>query len=397
MVSSVGEPSLLSRMRNETRFCDATLVCKNGDIKLHAVVLMHASEFFENALTGAFKEATERAIALHDTSVEAAEVLVDYAYEVDVNEKLRDDLELALEVWSLAHLYDITLLANAAGKQVLPQVNPSNIGRLLPISRKLDSDILVPYSARYFGNIDYKELDAEGMKKILSSQELIATEWECVEALSEWYSHHCSDDDAEISLMHLLHFELLEYFELQALLQRKNLSLPQDLLANAVAASKNHFAFHSIDAKFCFSCNQFKKTKCHYCYPDLYHATATSVNITVSSIGPQQQTVCRTPNFVLSFEPICFKSSSVDINVVMKRRWMADSRETTFAKSVENLKIRGSLNHVFSEESTKLFGQGTGNGFDKHGQLLVRNAFDIRTAHIGDNTWACVNLTFFLY
>ena len=129
MGSSVRGLCVLKRMRHGRNFRDVGLICKNGEIEVHAVVLAQVSEFFENALKDPFKEA-------NDTTVRAAEVLVDYAYGLDINSMLSADLEMTLQVWPLAHMYEIIVLKSAVEKHVASLVNADNITKLLVISRK---------------------------------------------------------------------------------------------------------------------------------------------------------------------------------------------------------------------------------------------------------------------
>ena len=391
MGSSVRGSSVLSRMRHETKFMDAGLICKNGKIEVHAAVLAEVSEFFENALKGPFKEATSRTIALPDTTVRAAEVLVDYAYELDINSKLSADLVVTLQVWALAHMYEITVLKSAVEKHVVSHVNADNIAQLLVISRKYDSDVLIAYGARLFGNIDCKKLCADDVVKILSSSELIATEWNCAKAVSEWCVFHDADNDTKMRLVRLLHFELLERSELQALCAKGNLNLSRETMFNTLAACSGHFMLHSISTKFCTSCCGWSPRKTCSCNRQMLDVIATSVNMTISISEPQQQTFCRTLEFVLSFQPMCDTPDKVNFKVIILRRWAAGSSKTPFASSLENLKIIGTLCRVGSQSSSHTIEEYC---FEKSGVLKTTDDFNLSSWRIGNETCIPLNLTF---
>ena len=408
MGSSVRGSSVLSRMRHETKFLDAGLICKNGEIEVHAVVLAQVSEFFENALKGPFKEATSRTIVLHDTTVRAAEVLVDYAYELDFNSKLSANLEVILQVWALAHMYEITALKSAVEKHIVSHVNADNIAQLLVISRKYDSDVLIEYGARLFGNIDCKKLCADDMEKILSSSELIATEWNCAKAVSEWCASHDADNETTMRLVRLLHFELLLPSELQALFAKGNLSFSYETMLSSLSACSSHFKLHPIITKFCTSCCCWCPRKTCSCGSQMLDVIATSVNMTISISEPQQQTVCRTSEFVLSFQPLCDTADIVNFKVVILRRWAA-SGKTTFASSVENLKILGTLHQVRGNQIFRFFKKGRNLNhcpyssqklekycFEKSGVLKTDNDLNLSTWRIGNETCIPVNLIFAL-
>ena len=401
---------MLSRMRHDTKFRDVGLICKNGKIEVHAVVLAQVSKFFENTLMGPFKEATSRTIVLHDTTVRAAEVLVDYAYELDINSKLSTDLEVTLQVWALAHMYEITALKSAVEKHIVSHVNADNIAQLLVISRKYDSDVLIEYGARLFGNIDCKKLCADDMEKILSSSELIATEWNCAKVVSEWCVFHDADNETKMRLVRLLHFELLERSELQALVAKGNLSLSQENMFSTLAACSGHFMLHSINTKFCTQCRDWSTCETYSCGRQVRDVIATSVNMRISISEPQQQTFCRTSEFVLSFQPLCDTADIVNFKVVILRRWVAASSKTTFSSSVENLKILGTLHQVGGNKSFGFCRKGWNFSsdpymyenletycFDKSGQLKTDNDFNFRPWRIGDEACILVNLTFALF
>ena len=139
------------------------------------------------------------------------------------------------------------------------------------------------------------------MKKILSSQKLIATEWNRAKAVSEWCVFHDADNETKMKLVRLLHFELLERSELQALLANGNLSSSHETMLNTLTECWNRFMMHTIKTKFCTKCYGWSPSKRCCSGHKTLNVIAISVNMTISISEPQPQTFCRTSEFVLSF------------------------------------------------------------------------------------------------
>lgn len=124
---------VVSDLRTDITFSDADVLVGDERILVHRNVVCCLSGFF---LRGFLKPTTagERpSIKIANASPSAMNIVLDFEYGISVAKKLGEDLELACEVMSLSHRFEVKVLTGYAATAAGLQATVENCIRLFRI------------------------------------------------------------------------------------------------------------------------------------------------------------------------------------------------------------------------------------------------------------------------
>ncbi len=124
--------ALLRLLRYDETLSDAVIVVGDSRFPVHANIVAPMYPFFSKALCGDFAEAKDKILELKGASPAAVSVVIDYAYAINVWQALKRDIHLALDVWTLAHRFEITRLQHICSRSMRENYLFNCISVLLP-------------------------------------------------------------------------------------------------------------------------------------------------------------------------------------------------------------------------------------------------------------------------
>ena len=105
---------------------DFTIVCKDKTFPVHSAFLCARSNVFKAMLTNETKEAKERKVEIKDVSPEVLELFLRFLYESKM-----PDLDATkphpVELYKMAHKYDVQALWTACRLYILRFLHPGNL------------------------------------------------------------------------------------------------------------------------------------------------------------------------------------------------------------------------------------------------------------------------------
>lgn len=132
---------LVADLRHDEKFSDAEIRVGDEVFPVHRNVVCALSEFFMKSFSGPFKEAQKRSLTIEEASLSVVSILLDFAYGIDVSSKMKDELDLACEVVSLSHRFDVKKLIEVAAVGACFQLATDNCIRLFRLFKTLDCSL----------------------------------------------------------------------------------------------------------------------------------------------------------------------------------------------------------------------------------------------------------------
>lgn len=184
----------LASMRKNREMCDAWFEVYGKKIPVHMAVVADISPVFKAALCGGFKEGQSKTISLKDSTRRSVDAILDFAYGT-ISDGLRDNVELCLEVWRDAHVYQIDMLQQKASNVALTLASSKHRCEVLKHAALYGTDeeceqargVLAEEIIWVSKNCpSFRTLDSKQMVLVFSSKYLVATEDEKLDVMLKW-------------------------------------------------------------------------------------------------------------------------------------------------------------------------------------------------------------------
>lgn len=184
----------LASMRESGTFCDA-IICIPGENKtlpVHRAVMSSCSDFFRSLFTNGLQETLQHEVKIHDVSLQAMEVIINYAYTKDVLITAGN----AEEIFAAADRFNVLGLLKECIDFFSKEISPENCIGFLRFARYYNNkdlkDICWAYITLHFKDIversqEFIHLDADEISDILADDKLnVKSEDEVYYAVMKW-------------------------------------------------------------------------------------------------------------------------------------------------------------------------------------------------------------------
>ena len=241
--------SVLALLRREQKYCDCIISAGGEDMPAHINIVSYLAPFFATALNGDFHEGKEKRVTIRDATARSVEILLDYAYEMQIADKLDNDLSMIREIWALAHRFEVKELERICGRAALKNLNTSAAVEVFQLSKLYNSETsivndLFEYIAHHFGSNfekgdSFAQLTPDEMMFLVSSPELVTDESNLVDQIYEWV--HSGEGRMAYSeqLLANVHFELFTKSQLEHVVKKYSEWLPKSVLLKALVRNPN--------------------------------------------------------------------------------------------------------------------------------------------------------------
>jgi len=118
---------LLKQMLIDSDFTDCKLVCSDGELACHRIVLAKASPVWRAALTGNFRESHDARIVIQNVDLDVAGALLKYVYTGEVLSYQ------AMMLFPLAHQYELRGLIEQCVKDLYHSMNKENVVQIVSL------------------------------------------------------------------------------------------------------------------------------------------------------------------------------------------------------------------------------------------------------------------------
>jgi hypothetical protein len=221
--------NMLERMYKcyeEGKFCDATLVVGENEIKTHRLVLTLLSEYFNGLFDNNWKDSKQDKIEIKEFDEATLKCILHFAYTGELQLNPSNVLRV-LAAGNFLQLFELDFIKVSISDYLKEKVNKDNCPAMLVIAEQFHvvkmKDFLVKYAARNFSGVsqseDFLELSVELLVEILQSKVLVAdhgrdflplpTEQEdfILDIVLKYISHQCENEQqTDLLLSKLIHY-----------------------------------------------------------------------------------------------------------------------------------------------------------------------------------------------
>ena len=140
---------------------DITLVVDGHPIRAHKFVLSAKSIVFKAMFFGDFSEANAKEVVIHDTTLEAFQLLLKYCYFEDLSatDWPSNDHSLVIDVYKVSHLYQIKSLCLLCVKRLITLISDRNVNDMLRFARLYRSKIILVFAKKFIEHKKQKTND----------------------------------------------------------------------------------------------------------------------------------------------------------------------------------------------------------------------------------------------
>lgn len=239
---------VLDELKNDDVFKDCIVSVGRHQFRAHRAVLATVSDVFRNELSSPYANGT---IEIAETSPGAVAALIDFAYCLDIMERLEADAQLAYCVFDLACRYNVFKLRAVSSTEAVRAVTVEKSVFFLNSFKQSGEDCedakdeVIEYIAKRLRKVvrrcpNFEDLDPEDLEDILSSRELIASEMEKFDAVDKWV--RLSGNNLEFhSLLSYVHFEILTEREKDYIVSHSE-HIPQNKMSELLEMCTDHGA-----------------------------------------------------------------------------------------------------------------------------------------------------------
>lgn len=221
---------LVAALRHDLTFADAAILVEGQTFPVHRNIICALSDFFRKSFSSTFKEPEKRSLVIQGASPSTVSILLDFAYGIDVTEKMSVDFDLAYKIVSLSHRLQVKELTRVAAAEAASQLTTANCVQLYLLLKRLDcvhhrtAFIFIAQrledvsSSPDFGNVSDSDLD-----DFAQDQGTVVSEIGLYRTINRWLTHNKSfrgSDELE-QLLSFVNFELLDTHELELLRGKK--------------------------------------------------------------------------------------------------------------------------------------------------------------------------------
>ena len=130
---------------------DVTLLVNGHRLNAHKFVLSSKSIVFKTMFFGDFREAYAKEVTINDTSVEAFKLLLKYCYFEDLSaaDWPPDDHHLVMDVFKLAHIYQLKPLYVICQLKLIGQMSVDNMIDILKLALLYRSKRMAVFAAKF--------------------------------------------------------------------------------------------------------------------------------------------------------------------------------------------------------------------------------------------------------
>lgn len=243
---------------------DVIININNEIIPAHKLILSSRSKVFEKMFSTEFKESKEREITINETNVDAFKIFLKTIYFDEFDSKEIKDYLVAIEVFKLAHRYEIHMLSNIVEELIIEMVSLENVVILIDFALVYDLNNLIKFLELFMKDNEKQLVEKEVIEKQLhifytsDKMERFIGFANLSQSLLIWALAHISKNNMEIDMKqfrdlikfekctvcdvnHLRNFRLFEEKELNEIIENKfnNLNAKYEkLLANYIKAQK---------------------------------------------------------------------------------------------------------------------------------------------------------------
>lgn len=233
---------LLQSLRNDPKYANGVIVSEDQEFPVHTGIVSEQSPFFAAAFGEKSLGVEQKRCNLEDAPKAAVKLIIDYMFCAQVNINPTKDYQLVLDVWKLAHRYQIDELKQMMSEMAMKYPQPEKCVALLKYA-KLYGEDYHELGARFYiaRNLaecykkceEFHKLELEDFRQVLSGSNLIAKEYDKLCAILAWDENVFFDESKYVrDLLSRIRFDELDEAQLMYIL-RKNV-LPQYALIKAV-------------------------------------------------------------------------------------------------------------------------------------------------------------------
>ncbi|XP_054272226.1 actin-binding protein IPP-like [Macrosteles quadrilineatus] len=205
----------LNNLRQNSRFCDVSIVAGGNVMKVHRAILSASSPYFQAMFSNGLVEEQKETIELHSIPPHILNLLVDFIYtgEITINQDNVQDLIVAAD---MLELNEVVLGCTEFLKQELHHTNAIGIYRFADAHNCGDMRATaLDYIQNHFPHIcleeEFLDLPKDQLVFFLSSELLrVDSEYQVFQAALRWISHDVTQRKRYI-------FELLKHVRLPLL------------------------------------------------------------------------------------------------------------------------------------------------------------------------------------
>ncbi|XP_059489688.1 kelch-like protein 41 [Neocloeon triangulifer] len=208
------------------RFYDCTLRVGDRRFKCHKLILIKSSRVFERAFYNGMLAETRLGpdddFNINDVSVEAFDIALQFLYGNAA--ELERNVELAPEICTFAHLWQMQQLFKAASAVSMQNLDASNVLLVLGMHIRLGHpdglqecwEIIEKQTVHVVSSSSWENCSKEAVKKVLTRENLSIDEFDLFKALQRWGRSMNSSIEEFLTLIRFLNFEGKELLEVCA-------------------------------------------------------------------------------------------------------------------------------------------------------------------------------------
>ena len=102
---------------------DLTLVCQDGEVKVHRLIMSGRSPVFNSLLKSDMQEKTSGAVKIEDFKIDVVRAMVNYIYTA----RIEDTFDDIVNLMKIGHKYLINTLVEDCSKMLIKSITVSNV------------------------------------------------------------------------------------------------------------------------------------------------------------------------------------------------------------------------------------------------------------------------------
>ncbi|XP_066277428.1 kelch-like protein 24 [Branchiostoma lanceolatum] len=204
----------LQELRSENLLVDVVLCVSGKEIPGHRNVLAACSGYFRAMFCNGHLESKEHKVVIHEASTDIVQLLVDYAY----TSKVTITEDNVVELMEGANFFQVPPVSHACTKFLSDSLSIKNCLKMVNFGGRLNPNLetkALTYAMKEFAavskTLEFFDLTKEQLLKLISSDNLNATEETVYTAVLKWINHDTRKRKKEMKeLMQHIRFPFME-------------------------------------------------------------------------------------------------------------------------------------------------------------------------------------------